>query len=128
MMNITTWLYSSFITHHSSLFLLLRKHRFQIFVDGGGDDARALGVGMEAVLLIQLVAACHAFEEEGDERDLLLFGERLEGVVYLCLVAAAGLARRQHAGEEHADAVRPGARDNLRKVLARLGDRLAAEE
>src|SRR5215213_9298643 len=108
-MNLATRSDSSFIIHHSSLLPLFLKQRLQVAVDGGGDEFGALDDGVDAVFLVEFVDAGDAFEEEGDERDVVLGGERLEGVADLDLVVAAGVGGRQHPGKKNLRVVRPGA-------------------
>lgn len=91
-----------------------------MLVDGFGDDACAFGVGVDAVGLIEIFDSGDAVEEEGDEHEVVFFGERGENFHAGALVVCAGIGRRVHACEQDLRAACARAFDDPCEVLAHL--------
>jgi hypothetical protein len=72
----------------------------ECFPDGFGDDPFAGGVGVDAVGLVEGGVAAYAFEEEGDEGDLIVSGEAGINIVEGGGVGGAHAWGDAHAAEE----------------------------
>ena len=99
-----------------------------MLIDGLGDDACALGVGVNAVGLVEVFDSGDAVEEEGDEYEVILFSERGEDFHAGALIVCAGIGRGEHACEQDLCAACARAFDDLGEVLARLGGGQAAQD
>ena len=95
--------------------------------DALDDHVDALGVGMDAVGLVERRILRHAVEEEGIERHAVLVGQPLVEPVELLGVLRPVVARRQHAGQPHRDAGRLELGDDgVEVALGRRRDRCRA--
>ena len=83
-----------------------------------GHDPRACGRRMNAVALVEGLVARHALQQKRHERDVVLRRERRIDLVKRDDVVAAVVRRRFHAGEDHRDAARLRALDDLRRGCA----------
>ena len=81
----------------------------------------AMGIGMDAVFLIQFRHPCDAGEEVGQERGLLGSGEASEDLRELCDIVGAHVFGHRYPGDQDADRGVRGTRlvDDRGEVLLR---------
>src|SRR5438067_43357 len=83
--------------------IMVSDNRLEDRPDVVGHDARTLGRRMDAVALIERLAAGDPIEKERHERDVILLCERGIHLMKLHDVCAAEIRRRLHAGQYDGD-------------------------
>ena len=116
------------MTTKSELFLrLLFQHGVDEFFDVGGDLLCALRGGVDAVGLDVALDAVDVLQEEGQQRDVILFGEHGIHAVEVRDVVAAVLRGEGDAGERDLCAAVLELLDHGGEILLRAFDGKAAE-
>jgi len=79
------------------------QQRRELRQDGAGDDFRAFGGGMDAVLLDGSGDVDQVFVDHGDECDPMFRGEVAEDIVKRPDVVRAVIGRQRDAGQKNID-------------------------